>query len=206
MKLALEEKVYDRMPEGKTTAQRVFLLCTSMVLGGFGWFLMGQSEGAGQSQVSNAVAWVGGAAITAEDVHRLAAEDLRAVEAQRREILSSAVRLEVEKRLLVAEAESKGLTPEQILQIEIEDRLEPVSDDEIAAFRHEHADRLTTVTDEEVETVVREEILAKRRSEARSALFARLSNEHEVQIQSDWIAKVSQSTDPSNGPLETPAS
>ena len=203
--MALEEKVYDRMPEGKTTAQRVFLLCASMVLGGFGWFLMGESEGAGQAQVSNAVAWVGGAAITAEDVHRLAAEDLRAVEAQRREILSTAVRLEVENRLLSAEAESKGLTPEQVLQKEIEDRLAPVSEDEIAAFRREHADRWVELADEQVEAAVREEILARRRSEARTALFARLSNEHEVQIQSDWIARVGLSTDRGNGPTEIPA-
>lgn len=181
--------MYDRMPEGKTTAQRMFLLFASLVLGGFGWFLMGESEGSSQVPVTNAVAWIGDEVITSDDIHRLAAEDLRAVEAQRREILSAAVLHEVENRLLAAEAESQGLTSEELLQHEVEDRLPPVTGEEIEAFLEENADRLALLPEAEIPGIAREEILDRHRLAARKALVSRLSSEHQVQIQSEWIGR-----------------
>lgn len=103
-----------------TLLRRLSLVAASFVLGSAGWFLLGESESLTASEVPDqqVLARVDGIAITEDEVLSLAADDLRALERQRLELISKATREAVHRRLLVDEAARRGLSTRELLATE----------------------------------------------------------------------------------------
>jgi hypothetical protein len=137
-----------------TLVKRSLQIIASFALAGVGWFLLGESEGLTAAetvpsthseeaeQAENVVARFDGVAVTEDEVMSAAAQELVELDRQRREVLSKTARQVVHQRLVAAEAERRGMTPEEL--IAGEDYEELVSRLE-REYRVEYSNELATV-------------------------------------------------------------
>lgn len=110
-----------------TLVKRSLQIIASLALAGVGWFLLGETEGltaaetvpsTHNEEAENVVARFDDVAVTEDEVMNAAAQELVELERQRREVLSKTARQMVHQRLIAAEAERRGTTPEELIESE----------------------------------------------------------------------------------------
>lgn len=115
-----------------TLVKRFLQIIASLALASVGWFLLGESEELTAAEtesstlsagVENVVARFDDVAVTEDEVMNAAAPELIALERQRRELISKTARQVVRQRLIAAEAERRGVTPDELIGREGYDEL-----------------------------------------------------------------------------------
>ncbi len=108
-----------------TLVKRSLQIIASLALAGVGWVLLEDSEGLTAAETfprgedaANIVARFDGVAVTEEEVMAAAERELVELDRQRRQLISNTARQVVHQRLIAAEAESRGLTPEDLVATE----------------------------------------------------------------------------------------
>jgi len=141
---------------------------------------------------SDEAARVGDVVITMEEVEAEAAAQLAQLESQRTqfevqqkkgrsEILEGAVGKMVENQLLEIEAESRGISAEELLTTEVNDQLQPVTDAEIETF-YEQNKRAGMAGVDQVREQIRQHLEQQRRVQARAKLMGSLRAKYDVEV------------------------
>ncbi|MEM1204660.1 MAG: hypothetical protein AAGN66_15635 [Acidobacteriota bacterium] len=177
--------------EPTTWARRILMVTASLVIGAFGWFLLGEPETLGakettQPEQADLYARVEGIAVTRSDVRAELAEELDALELERRELIAKAVEARVEQILIDAEAARRGVDQDLLMEHEIEARLGQVSDADVAAAM---AERGVVAPSEDL-------VIATRRELCRRAFLRELEQHGQVQIFRDSIAGTDGAAEP----------
>ena len=147
--------MHDQPIEGKTTAQRLFLLCVSLCVGAVGWFLMGEAESldaaesarrsasvdqetsgpvAGDRSGGKILAQVGGVALTEVEVLDSIADELALIDEQRQALVAAAVEQKVREVLIEQESQRRGLDRSTLVASEVARRLDRISDAAVETF------------------------------------------------------------------------
>src|SRR5262249_61680472 len=102
------------------------------------------SPAASQGDLSpdTVVATIGSEKITAGQLDEQIKGQLQALEKQKFQTRKQGLEKMVMDKLLKAEAEKKGMTPEQYVKAEIEDKVAPPSDQQVQDFFNQNAARL----------------------------------------------------------------
>ena len=150
------------------------------------------------------LAIVGGSVITGADIHRAIAARLRQIEHQRYEILEKAVDRAVEQRLLEVEARARGISVDDLRQIEIEARLSEPPDEEIEVYYRANQ-RYINGSLETVASHLRHYLIAQQRRRLEAELMSRLRVKHGVQVfLGPFRTRVETAGFPSRGPDDAP--
>lgn len=141
---------------------------------------------------SKPVAVVNGENITEDDLNKAAAPDLQNLEMKRMQaeatynrdksdIMERSLNELMENKLLAAEAIKRKITPEQLLQTEVESKAEAPTPEEIKQFFEDNRARIPPqVTYEQAEPQLREYIIGQRIQELREEFFAKLKKDYAV--------------------------
>ncbi|HEX2254176.1 MAG TPA: thioredoxin domain-containing protein [Thermoanaerobaculia bacterium] len=179
------------------------------------------NEGAAQAAApqqgggNQVVATVDGEQITLSELEQQSSEQLQSVEAQlaqcqrqveqsRFQALDSSLRGMVRERLLAAEAQKAGQSVEDYRAAELESRIQPVTDADVAAFYEENKARIGNRTLEQVAAQIRPFIEQQRRTEAENAFFADLERKHQVTYRLEPPRTQVAAEGPSVGPANAP--
>jgi len=125
------------------------------------------------------VAEVAGQAISWASLESRAEGELRQLELQRHRILAAALTLEIESRLLDAEAAQRKVSVAELLSAEVEDRAQPVTDLEVDDFYTANQVRIKRPK-ETVAAQIKDHLGQQRRAELRAALLDRLRARYAV--------------------------
>jgi protein-disulfide isomerase len=156
-----------------------------------------------------------GQEITLSELEELAGQPLDQVEAQlvqcqrqadttRHQVLETALQAEINNRLLDAEAQKVGQTREQYVAAELESKIAPVTDEDVATFFEQNKDRIGNRTIEQVGPQIREYLQQQHRAEAERALFGRLEATYEVARLLEPPRTEVAATGPAKGPESAP--
>ena len=141
--------MHDRQIEGKTTAQRLFLLTASLCVGAVGWFLMGETDSLDAAETASQItktqmethldgervlATVGEVALTESEILDSVAGELAQLDQQRRVVIARAVDSKVRETLIDQEARLRGVDAESLVVEEVDRRSAKVSDAAVESF------------------------------------------------------------------------
>ncbi|MEM7355320.1 MAG: thioredoxin domain-containing protein [Acidobacteriota bacterium] len=128
--------MHDRPVEEHTLGKRLALLTASLTVGAVVWFMLGESESitAAEADGGKVLARVNGKAITAEEVEETIASQLIKLQRDRHALIAKAVETQVQNTLLAAAAEEKGLSQEEFLDQEVNNKLADVDQAKVDAF------------------------------------------------------------------------
>lgn len=139
----------------KNTRRRLLLLAAVLVLV-LGWSLSRVSAeaeaGTTTPEEPSVAALVQGEAVSLDELQKAAAPQLKdlelrklqleaQLESQKHQILQDSLNRLVEERLLALEAESRGVTVGELLQTEVEEAKDQITDEEVDAFYQEQTAR-----------------------------------------------------------------
>ncbi len=114
------------------------LLLTAVAMPG----CSGNSASATVDDANKVVAYVGNDRITMADLQEVAVGKLKRLEVQRYETLRDAIDKRAVELLLEQAARLRGLTPDELIQQEVIDRVQPPTEKNIADFFNESRDRM----------------------------------------------------------------
>jgi predicted DsbA family dithiol-disulfide isomerase len=144
------------------------------------------------AQGTKTLAVVNGENITEDQLNKAAATDLENLDLKRMqaeatytreksEIMERALNRLMEDKLVAAEAAKRKVTPEQLLQNEVESKVEPPSDEQMKQFFEDNRSRIPpNVTYELAALQIRDYMLQLRRQEVREAFFDTLKKDYAV--------------------------
>lgn len=118
------------------------------------------------------------------------------------EVRSEALQNLVNRRVIDAEAEARGVTPEELMSTETEERSQ-VSDDEVRGFYERHKDRITAEFDA-VELQIRQHLAQQKQSQAASELVASLREKYGAEILLEAPRIEVAADGPARGPEDAP--
>ncbi|HSM17030.1 MAG TPA: thioredoxin domain-containing protein [Gemmatimonadales bacterium] len=166
---------------------------------GIGFVSYAAGRGTGQDRV---LAVVGGQRITVGDVEGLNAGQFRQLERQRYDLLEQGLEEAIGRKLLEVEAESRGITADELWAKEVEGRVVEPSDHMVDSF---YQARGIDVAKDSIAPRIRQFLKEEQRAGAARALFASLREKHSVK---DFLeperAAVEASGHPSKGPMDAP--
>lgn len=165
----------NRSSEGNSTIQRLFLLTATIIVGGFGWILLGKAESvtAAESTQQKVLARVDGVEITETEVYAEMSSQLQELERQKETLIAQAVEERIHHVLLAREAATRGISQEELLQLEVDGKTSALQDSEVAAFYHRHQKGSKPLKDVEIQV---------RRQLAYENLIHRLKTNTDVEI------------------------
>jgi len=156
-------------------------------------------RGTGQDRV---LAVVGGKRITVGDVEGVNAGQFRQLARQRHDLLEQGLEEAIGRMLLEVEAESRGITADELWAKEVEGRVVEPSDRMVDSF---YQARQIGVAKDSIAPRIRQFLKEEQRADAARALFASLREKHPVK---DYLeperAVVETSGFPSKGPMDAP--
>ncbi len=143
-------------PTRRSWGRRMLILTTAVVLAIAGWFVLGESESvvAAESQQEPAsstaadidrygsdsvLATVDGEPISEARTLNTIRGQLLALERQRHELISGALDAEIRGALIASEAEKRGLSPDELLRVEVEEKATALPSATIDAFYQDQA-------------------------------------------------------------------
>ena len=158
---------------------------------------------------------VQGDQITMSELESLAGEQLSGVDAQllqcqrqaeqgRFEVLQSALRNEIQRRIVAAEAAKTNQTPEAYLAAELESKVPAVTDAEIEAFFNENKGRIGNRTLEQVGPQIRQYLEQQARAQAEQTFYSSLAEKYEVDFLLEPPRTEVAAEGPSKGPANAP--
>lgn len=131
---------------------------------------------------STAVARVGSRTLTQADLEEIAAAELAQIENQRYQVMERGIARLVDEALLAAEAERLGKTPEDLMAAEINGAVEPVTDEEVAAWYEANQSRIGPRPKEQVLPQIRQFLERQRADGRRAAYLASLRERFPVEV------------------------
>lgn len=161
------------------------------------------------------VARVQGEQITMSELEASAGEALEGVEAQllqcqrqaeqsRFQVLQSTLQEQVQQRLVAAEAEAAGQTPEAYLAAQLESQVAPVTDADVEAFFNQNKDRIGNRTLEQVGPQIRQYLEQQNRAQVEQTFYAGLAEKHDVDLLLEPPRTQVAAEGPARGPENAP--
>jgi protein-disulfide isomerase len=161
----------------------------------------GGGEAAGGDEV---VAQIDGKPVTMADLEEAASPQLKRLEAERHKILESTLSQVVEQRLLEAEAEARGVSVEELLKAEVEDKISEVTDEDVDKWYEENKERVRRPKEEVAEQIKRF-LEQQQGGEVRNTFLASLREKHSVRVLLEPPrADVEVADAPTKGPADAP--
>ncbi|HVS62355.1 MAG TPA: thioredoxin domain-containing protein [Thermoanaerobaculia bacterium] len=128
------------------------------------------------------MATIGGVPITRAELEESLAAELERVERERHKILEQGLDPLIERRLLEAEAERRGTTPEALIEAETTSRTEPVTDEQVEAWYQANASRLQNRPKEQLLPQIETFLGQQAAAQARGAFLDELRGRQEVVV------------------------
>jgi predicted DsbA family dithiol-disulfide isomerase len=172
-----------------------------------------QAQNPGQADPNSVVGRVQGQQITLSELESVAGEQLTGVEAQlvqcqrqaeqsRFQVLQGALQEEIQRRLVAAEAEKAGQTPDEFLAANLQ--VPPVGDADVEAFYNENKPRIGDRTLEQVGPQIRQYLEQQNQAQAEQAFYSGLSDKYEVDFLLEPPRTEVAAEGPSKGPDNAP--
>jgi len=190
------------MPDQPTRSQRtlirLLLVAASFAAGAVGWFLLGEPETviAEETPHQKVLARIGDIAITETEITARAAAGLAKIERQRHELIAATVNTAVIDRLLDLEAEKHGITKEELLKTEVEDKLSEVAAEDVDKYYAARQARIRQPK-ERVEEQIRKILTYE-------AFLERLKAAYEIEYLIEPFRVEVEATGPAQGPEDAP--
>lgn len=131
----------DRSIPQAETLRRVCMLVASLTIGIFIWILLGDSDSLVaeetprvEASTDRVLAQVSGIPVTESEVRSLVADELEALEARRRALMDQALEARVRQLLVEVVATEQGLSPEELINREVDLKIDQVPQPEVDAF------------------------------------------------------------------------
>jgi predicted DsbA family dithiol-disulfide isomerase len=137
--------------------------------------------GLGQEQ-KKPVAIVAGRAISEEEFRSAVGSRLVAIETQAYEGRERLLMELIDRRLLEKEAAHRGISPEALQSAEIDAKLPPVTDEEIATVRDQNRERLVGVAEAQATQAIRDAVLTQHRADRRREYLQELRERANVRV------------------------
>ncbi|RMH21562.1 MAG: DsbA family protein [Acidobacteria bacterium] len=122
----------------QTLLRRLLLLTAALTIAAAGWYLLGDSDAVSAAEASasteKVLATVNGQPITEAQVLASVAGRLLSLERQRHDLIASAVETEILNRLIELEAKKRGISQEELIKAEVEDKASQLPAERINAF------------------------------------------------------------------------
>ena len=169
-----------------------------------------QAQDQGQADPNTVVGRVQGQQITLSELETVAGEQLTGVEAQLRQcerqaeqsrfqVLQGALQEEIQRRLVAAEAEKAGQSPDEYLAANLQ--VPPVTDADVEAFYNENKPRIGERTLEQVGPQIRQYLEQQNRAQTEQAFYSGLADKYEV----DFLLEPPRTQVAAEGPAKGPA-
>ena len=128
--------MHDRPIARHTFGKRLFMLGASLAVGAVVWFMLGESENitAAEAGDEKVLARVNGVSITAAEVEESVASQLIKLQRDRHDLIAKAVDTKVRNALLDAAAAKRGITAEELVELEVNQKLAEVAAEKVDAF------------------------------------------------------------------------
>ncbi len=179
-------------------AWKLLLVLTAAAVA-IGFLSYATGRGTGQDRV---LAVVGGKRITVGDIEGVNAGAFRQLARQRHDLLEQGLEEAIGRMLLEVEAESRGITTDELWAKEVEGRVVEPSDHVVDSF---YQARRIGVAKDSIAPRIRQFLKEEQRAGAARALLASLREKHPVK---DYLeperAEVEASGFPSKGPMDAP--
>jgi protein-disulfide isomerase len=206
-----------------TNARRGFLLASAaLLLLVLGWILTSDTHRATAAPQTGdspdgVVATIEGEPISEADLEAAAAERLEQVDLQRlqmeaklrqqrQQVLQSTLQQLVEDRLLELEAKARGTSREELIQQEIESKVDSeVTDEQVDAFYEERTKQGGRLPPkEQVANQIRQYLLSQRQAQARESFLDQLREKYSVEVFLQEPRLEVTGTGPTRGPDDAP--
>ena len=153
---------------------------------------------------AGALALVDGVAITEKQVEERAASDLAQIRAREYEVRERTLQALIDDQLIARAAAARSLSASEYLRVEIDSKVQPVTEEEKKAFFEANKARIGNRTEAEVMPQIEEYLRRGRSDERRSALLRELHAAAKVQVLLDPPRKEVAATGPAKGPADAP--
>ena len=141
----------------------------------------GAGGGSALGAVEGAVARVGGQEISAAELDEIAAARLVRLQVQAYELRKQALDEMIDERLLTAEAETRGITMDELIKVEVTDKLTEPTDEEAKAYFDANPPR-GNVDFERIKPRVKAFMQRQQEQDLRGALVATLREKASVEV------------------------
>jgi protein-disulfide isomerase len=146
------------------------------------------------------VAEVDGKAVPMSELEKLLAPQLARLDQQRRKLLEDGVQQLLDQKLLEAEAAKRGVSVDDLVKTEIEDKAAAVSDADVDSFYEENKARINRPK-EQIAPQIKAYLANKNKAELRDKLIAELRTQHEAKVLLEPLrADVMDAASPAKGP------
>jgi len=172
----------------------------------FCWTLAASAQSPSPSSSSPPIAVVGDITISEEELTAEIGPQLQQLRNQEYEVKKQALENLISKKLLEAEAQSKGITIEELLGQEVDSEVPEPTDPEVEAFYQGQKDRINRPL-EEVQEQIRQLLKQNRQQQLRQEYLRKLRDGQEIAI--NLIApRIEVASDPNRmlGPADAPVS
>ncbi|MDX1500961.1 MAG: thioredoxin domain-containing protein [Thermoanaerobaculia bacterium] len=150
------------------------------------------------------LAVVNGVEVTREAVEAEVRSQLLGLDRQRHDLIAQGLGELIDQRLLEAESGERGVTREELLQVEVADKIDPVGDEEVDAFYQENQERISQPK-EQVAEQIRSYLEVLRKQQREAALLAELREKYRVRTYLEPMRlDVEVAGSPSTGPEDAP--
>ena len=127
------------------------------------------------------VAKIDGVAITLEELEQSLSSEIQKLERQRHQLLENGIDQLVDKRLIEAAAEAKGLTAVALMDQEIAENTKPVEDADIDAWYEQNKGRVRG-DKAQVTPQIRSFLEQQQTLQVRTGLVERLRSQHKIEV------------------------
>lgn len=163
------------------------------------------TTGLAESSKGDVVAEVNGQAITNQELMTKIKSRLSRIENQIFDIKQDGIDQIIEEKLLDAEAKKRNITVQELMKVEVQDKLGEVSDKEIQDFYEQNKARFGGKTLEELKPLIASQLRSKKASTYRNNLIDKLMAKADIEI---YIQRprveVAAGTGPSKGSKNAP--
>lgn len=128
------------------------------------------------------VAELDGEKITEADLNEVIAPQLTRIQSQVFEIKQQGLDALIEDKLVTREAKKRGISTEELMKVEVLQKVGEISDKEVEDFYNQNKDRLQGRTLEELKAPIKQQMFARKASIYRNNLIDRLKGEAKVNI------------------------
>ncbi len=134
--------MHDRsVPPQTENIRRACMLVASLTIGTVIWFLLGDSDSlvaeetpSKPPRAESVLAEVGGIPVTEAEVRSLVSDELESLEIERRRLLEAALEVRVRELMVEVAAAERGITPTELIALEVDQKLDQVAQTEVDAF------------------------------------------------------------------------
>ncbi len=130
---------------------------------------------------------------------------LKQLEDSRHKIIEGTLNEMVEERLIESEAAKRGVSKEDLVKAEVDSKVAPVTDDDVAKFYEENKGRVGGRTKEQLADQIKAYLQQQRADQARGEFITALRQSHQVKILLEVPRVAMEVGDaPSKGPANAP--